>query len=465
MKQISYRNKFIDKLIFDNVDIAIITSADIEFKSVYSKLKNFCVPNIINSRFSFVDNDQMRYNFGSMCGFNVCLIQTGETGIATQHGAVYSVSALLKLMKPQAFLMLGVCCDMDDTDKSNKVYVSNAITYYEYAKYDQRYLPRGIVERPYKILNIFTEELGGENYIVKKGEYLCGEKVLKNESFKTMLQEIFPGAVALDMESYAFVLCAHDIPHVVIKGASDNGINKEGSNGQEEMMSMVIDYVQRCLKNAKKRNMLSPKYTSIPILISGADDCVDQTIKEQFLNNLCMKFYDNNFRLINGYGKGIGEYLLVYSKMWALNHGKNYNDLIVFNPFPINLQTVNRSQYKILAQNTRHELCGDSLISVFIYGNKGDYILAEGVKDEYAVSYEFENIVVPLAATGYQSKNIYDEYLPVIMSSRDKELIKSYKKLNSAIALKDVKNIESYINNIIQYIFYALKYRMDSFLK
>ena len=102
--------KVLDKVIFGNVDIGIITSADIEFNKVLNNLEAFIVDNIdLSYIYTYCDETKLQYYFGSLEGLNVCLVQSLSTGNMSGGGAFFTIENLLKISKPQLILMLGVC--------------------------------------------------------------------------------------------------------------------------------------------------------------------------------------------------------------------------------------------------------------------------------------------------------------------------------------------------------------------
>ncbi|MDE5553218.1 MAG: hypothetical protein K2I67_01580 [Malacoplasma sp.] len=457
--------KILDKVIFGNVDIGVITSADIEFNKVLSNLEPFIVDGInLSFIFTFSDDTNLQYYFGSLEGLNVCLVQSLSTGNMSGGGAFFTIENLLRLSKPQLILMLGVCCGIDSKATQDKfsIYVSNSITYYEAAKVDAKYLPRAIVARQFELSNIFIEEIKSKMYTVKKGQYICGEKVVNNKDFKKKLQKLYPGAIALDMESYSLVLAAKDIPYIVIKAASDFGVNKKGSENQESAMNCVIDYVKKCLKNAKEKAKLSHKSYKLNVFISGTFDEIDNINYAKFVNCLTRRLLDKNYKIINGYGKGVGDNVISTVRKFSYANAMDFNNLAEINYFPLNSKLTSLEEYKSIAESIRVHMAVEADISLFLYGTKNGELKNEGVQREYQLSLENNCIIVPLASTGCETENIYTNYVDYLNMSKNCVLNDKLQSLSDKIDYSRIENINKYIYKALSFIKISIENRIQN---
>lgn len=454
--------KVLDKVIFGNVDIGIITSVDIEFNKVLNNLEAFIVDNIdLSYIYTYCDETKLQYYFGSLEGLNVCLVQSLSTGNMSGGGAFFTIENLLKISKPQLILMLGVCCGIDSKAKKNKfnIYVSNSITYYEAAKVDTEYLPRAMVARQFELGNIFIEEINSKKYIVKKGQYICGEKVVNNKDFKNELQKLYPGAIALDMESYSLVLAAKDIPYIVIKAASDFGTNKKGSENQEDAMDCVLDYVKKCFNMAKGKVQLSHKGYKLNIFISGSYEKLDNIEYAKFIAYLTRRLLEKKFKIINGYGKGVSDNVISAVRRFAYSNTSDFNDLAEINYFPLNSKLTSLDEYKSIAESIRVHMAEEADISLFLYGNKKGQPDNEGVQREYQVSISKNCIIIPLGATGYEAKKIYNNYKNYINLPDTSKTI--YQRLMDTINYSNFEKMKFYIDNVLSFITVSIKNRIQ----
>ena len=67
-----------------------------------------------------------------------------------------------------------------------------------------------------------------------------------------------------------------------------------------------------------------------------------------------------------------------------------------------------------------------SSVSIFLFGNKivdGEIKLSNGMKEEFEISREMGNIIIPIASTGYMSKEIYKTFIRTDIPDNIKKLI------------------------------------------
>ncbi len=449
--------KIVQKLVFRNVVFGIITANQIEFNGVLKSLAPFIIPNIVQDKIFHYNNNGLDYYLGSISDINVCLMQCPEMGVATQRGSLYAITKMISDIDPDNLIMLGVCCGMKTSNNKTQIYVSNLITYYEYGKLTQsEFINRSATYKSTALLKIF-QEVETEEYAANTGYFICGEKVLTSKKVKDKLIKLFPGVAALDMESYSLAVLANDKPYVVIKGASDNGNNKVGSENQEKTMKYVLDYVKKCIKKANAAKLLQSQKQRINLFISGCSESYVKNYSPEFINELSTELFEYGFKIINGYGKGIGEHLILSARMYDAVKMVGFNEILNVFPFPINNNLFNDGQYKELAANNRKTMVDLSEISLFLYGNKDNLPSAQGVLDEYNISITARNILVPLGATGYDSASLHKKTKNVVSCYNNSLLNQYYEKLDRTVDFHNVDDRKQYIKEIIQYIFCVLQ--------
>ena len=87
-------------------------------------------------------------------------------------------------------------------------------------------------------------------------------------------------------------------------------------------------------------------------------------------------------------------------------------------------------------------------VTLFFLGNKidrdtGKFILSDGVRQEYEISKDLGNYLIPVGATGYMSKELWEEQIREINSGST--IYEDYKDLlndlgDSSLSLKDLQN-------------------------
>ncbi|EGP5096641.1 TPA: SIR2 family protein [Enterococcus faecium] len=183
---------------------------------------------------------------------------------------------------------------------------------------------------------------------------------------------------------------------------------------------------------------ISNKTLMNSILISGsAIEYGDFSNSEanQFVSLLTQKLLENNFKIVNGFGLGIGHAVVNGALEYrdSLNL-KGVGSRLDLRPFPFQ----NPEKFKTY----REEFISDVGIVISIFGNQkdGDSVtVASGVKDEARIAKEKGKVLFPIPLTGYAAKEIYDEYCLVDDSQID----------YSELMEKDDKNICEIVDTIV----------------
>lgn len=186
------------------------------------------------------------------------------------------------------------------------------------------------------------------------------------------------------------------------------------------------------------------KYKRRNIFISGAAHeygSWGRETTEKFVHDLSKKLIVNNYKIVSGFGLGIGSAVIsgALSEIYS-NPNKYSKDDLILRPFPQNLQG------KEYWTQNRKDLISYSGIALFIFGNKKDeknnIILSNGMREEFEIAKENNLLLVPVGTTGYISEEFYKE---LQIDYRDCEL---YKKLGSKTIEPDelIDTILSFLN-------------------
>jgi len=177
----------------------------------------------------------------------------------------------------------------------------------------------------------------------------------------------------------------------------------------------------------------------------------DSNKAENFISKLSQEIINNGFKIVSGFGLGVGSAVITgVLKEVYLNKKENLKDQLLLRPFPQGKEAmVQWSSY-------RKDMISYSGISLFIFGNKfdgGKLKLANGVRSEYEISLEQNSIVIPVGATGFISKELWNETLSkysIIFNSEDN--IELYKKLGDNNLEPDelIKLIIIFLNKLIK---------------
>ena len=175
------------------------------------------------------------------------------------------------------------------------------------------------------------------------------------------------------------------------------------------------------------------------IFISGsAEDygCWERSKAQSFIHSLSKAIVSSNYRVVNGFGWGIGSAVIngaleaIYEKP-----NKYSEDQLIMKPFP--QYETGGKELPELWEEYRQRMISLAGIAIFIFGNKDDgtgkIILAPGVKREFDIAISKGVIPIPIAATGYITDEIYKEVM--------KDTKKYYSGIESVIPI--IKELSS----------------------
>lgn len=152
------------------------------------------------------------------------------------------------------------------------------------------------------------------------------------------------------------------------------------------------------------------KYKRKNIFISGAAEEYgewERDKSELFVHDLSKKLIENDYRIVSGFGLGIGSAVIsgalnaIYS-----NPSKYSKDELILRPFPQNIQG-----REFWTQN-RKDMIDYAGIAIFIFGNKikdGKIVLSAGMREELEIARSNDLLLIPIGATGYISEEFWFE--------------------------------------------------------
>ncbi|MFG0262507.1 MAG: SIR2 family protein [Novipirellula sp. JB048] len=146
------------------------------------------------------------------------------------------------------------------------------------------------------------------------------------------------------------------------------------------------------------------------ILISGS--AADfQPLGEPRFRDLCSALgtalIDKGFNIISGFGLGVGSDVIT-GAMRSLP--RNDGDRLKLWPFPQGItDATKRTQ---LWSEYRHRIISEAGICLVLSGNKrvdGQVVAADGVREEVKITMDSGKIVLPIGATGFVAKDLWDK--------------------------------------------------------
>lgn len=150
------------------------------------------------------------------------------------------------------------------------------------------------------------------------------------------------------------------------------------------------------------------------IFISGSAEEYGDWNREEaqgFIHKLSKKIVTQNYRIVNGFGWGVGSAVINGALDAVYERPDKYSeDQLIMKPFP-QFKTGDKELHD-LWEEYRQRMIRLAGIAIFIFGNKldkGKVILANGVRREFEIAKQHGLVPIPVSATGYVAKELFDE--------------------------------------------------------
>ena len=150
------------------------------------------------------------------------------------------------------------------------------------------------------------------------------------------------------------------------------------------------------------------------VFISGAAEDYapfTQPEVEKFVSELAQGILAQGYRIVTGFGLGIGSSVISGSVEYLLKHRLKINeDHLILRPFPQN------QEGKALWTHWRKDMISYAGISIFLFGNKKtlvdgneQVVLSDGMQEEFDITKRKGNILIPVGATGFMAKELSNQ--------------------------------------------------------
>lgn len=209
-------------------------------------------------------------------------------------------------------------------------------------------------------------------------------------------------------------------------------VNKSDEENKEDFLyakikqELKIDDLIRYGINA----ILIKDYSEIPLILSeiekrirrknifisgAANDYSPYTEADakDLIHNLSYKLAEKEYKIVSGYGLGIGSVVINGALDFKLNSNyRNLDDLLILRPFP-QTQSGNKTIPEIWT-DYRNEMISKAGIAVFVFGNKlvnGNLVNSNGMEEEFDICLKHNVIPIPIGSTGYVSKHLWEKVI------------------------------------------------------
>lgn len=136
----------------------------------------------------------------------------------------------------------------------------------------------------------------------------------------------------------------------------------------------------------------------------------DRVAAQTFIHTLSKELIRSDFRVVNGFGWGVGSAVINGALEAIYAHPEKYSeDQLIIRPFP---QVATVQALPALWEAYRQRMISLAGIAIFLFGNKsdgqGNVVDANGVMREFQISQQHGLVPLPISATGYVAKHIYE---------------------------------------------------------
>jgi len=198
------------------------------------------------------------------------------------------------------------------------------------------------------------------------------------------------------------------------------------------------------------------RYKKKTIFISGSAEVYDPFDKKEaigFIHNLAKLIIQSDYRILNGFGWGIGSSVINGALEAIYNNPNKFSESqLILKPFP-QFET-GEKKLKVLWEEYRQKMISNCGITIFLFGNKkneiNEIVEASGVIREFEISKANGNICIPIGSTGYATKTIYELILkePDIYYNNPDAIVPIIKEL--AETTTDFKKVLSLIDKLLK---------------
>lgn len=143
---------------------------------------------------------------------------------------------------------------------------------------------------------------------------------------------------------------------------------------------------------------------------------------KRLILKLSHELSQNGYHLVNGYGAGVGTYVINgVAEYCYTTCDKDVSDILTLMPFPLEL--LNGRSVKDMYSSYRKTMIKKCGIAIYLFGNKGQDIIADGVLEEYQIAQNLGVYSLPIKLTGGAAEQIYNEMQFGELSGKERNIL------------------------------------------
>ena len=112
--------------------------------------------------------------------------------------------------------------------------------------------------------------------------------------------------------------------------------------------------------------------------------------------------------MVSGFGLGVGGHVITGVLKYIYSQGSTLHDQLILRPFPQGDESEKQME------NYRQDMVAHAGIAIFMFGNKirdGKVVLADGVRQEFAIAKAKKLKLIPIGSTGYVAGELWKEMM------------------------------------------------------
>lgn len=153
------------------------------------------------------------------------------------------------------------------------------------------------------------------------------------------------------------------------------------------------------------------------VFISGSADVyspLEKEVAKSFIHNLAFKLAERGYKIVTGFGKGVGSSVIHGVLSFAYRQGRTIEGKLLAMPFPYDIK--NKAERDEKWKQYREDMIAQAGNAIFIFGNKynenklsdgRELTNADGVRKEFRIAEAQGLKLFPVGQTGYAAKELW----------------------------------------------------------